>query len=182
MFLLISQHTFYDEVRNTPSDCDFFLDFIDTTAAISEFSVKNIGRRTKVLSDDSINCLFAPNIPDWIIIESSQDDTHERVKEAQDRGQNFTQVNPNIYSMLASGGNKYAAYDAVRDLLYQYTSYNESISLQCIPIYYLDVNTRIGVNDPESNIYGDYMIGTISIPLDIGSTMTISATKALEKF
>ncbi len=173
---------FYDEVRNTPSDCDFFLDFIDTTAAISEFSVKNIGRRTKVLSDDSINCLFAPNIPDWIIIESSQDDTHERVKEAQDRGQNFTQVNPNIYSMLAGGGNKYAAYDAVRDLLYQYTSYNESISLQCIPIYYLDVNTRIGVNDPESNIYGDYIIGTISIPLDIGSTMTISATKALEKF
>ena len=173
---------FYDEVRNTPSDCDFFLDFIDTSAAISEFSVNNIGRRTKVLNDDSINCLFAPDIPNWIIIESSQDDTHERVQEAQDRGQNFTQVDPNIYKMLAGGGNKYAAYDAVRDLLYQYTSYNESISLQCIPIYYLDVNTRIGVKDPKSNISGDYMIRTISIPLDIGSTMTISATKALEKF
>lgn len=173
---------FYDEVRNTPSDCDFFLDFIDTSAAISEFSVNNIGRRTKVLNDDSVNCLFAPDIPNWIIIESSQDDTHERVQEAQDRGQNFTQVDPNIYTMLAGGGNKYAAYDAVRDLLYQYTSYNESISLQCIPIYYLDVNTRIGVKDPKSNISGDYMIRTISIPLDIGSTMTISATKALEKF
>lgn len=173
---------FYDEVRNTPSDCDFFLDFIDTSAAISEFSVNNIGRRTKVLNDDSINCLFAPDIPNWIIIESSQDDTHERVQEAQDRGQNFTQVDPNIYTMLAGGGNKYAAYDAVKDLLYQYTSYNESISLQCIPIYYLDVNTRIGVKDPKSNISGDYMIRTISIPLDIGSTMTISATKALEKF
>lgn len=173
---------FYDEVKNTPSDCDFFLDFIDTTAAISEFSVKNIGRRTKVLNDDSVNCLFAPDIPDWIIIEANQDDTHERVQEAQDRGQNFTQVDENIYDLLTGGGNKYAAYDAVRDLLYQYTSYNESISLQCIPIYYLDVNTRIGVNDTESNISGDYMIGTISIPLDIGSTMTISATKALEKF
>ena len=173
---------FYDEVRNTPSDCDFFLDFIDTSAAISEFSINNIGRRTKVLNDDSVNCLFAPDIPNWIIIESSQDDTHERVQEAQDRGQNFTQVDPNIYTMLAGGGNKYAAYDAVRDLLYQYTSYNESISLQCIPIYYLDVNTRIGVKDPKSNISGDYMIRTISIPLDIGSTMTISATKALEKF
>lgn len=173
---------FYDEVRNTPSDCDFFLDFIDTSAAISEFSVNNIGRRTKVLNDDSVNCLFAPDIPNWIIIESSQDDTHERVQEAQDRGQNFTQVDPNIYTMLVGGGNKYAAYDAVRDLLYQYTSYNESISLQCISIYYLDVNTRIGVKDPKSNISGDYMIRTISIPLDIGSTMTISATKALEKF
>lgn len=172
---------FYDEVRSTPSDCDYFLDFIDTTAAISELSVNNIGRRTKVLNDDSVNCLFAPEIPDWIIIENNQDDTRERVAEAQARGQNFTQVDPNIYSMLSGGGSKYAAYDAIRDLLYQYTSYNESISLQCIPIYYLDVNTRIGVSDAESNISGDYMINSISLPLDISSTMTISATKALEK-
>lgn len=172
---------FYDEVRSTPSDCDYFLDFIDTTAAISEFSVNNIGRRTKVLNDDSVNCLFAPEIPDWIIIENNQDDTKERVAEAQARGQNFTQVDTNIYSMLSGGGSKYAAYDAIRDLLYQYTSYNESISLQCIPIYYLDVNTRIGVSDIESNISGDYMINSISLPLDISSTMTISATKALEK-
>ena len=172
---------FYDEVRSTPSDCDYFLDFIDTTAAINEFSVNNIGRRTKVLNDDSVNCLFAPEIPDWIIIENNQDDTKERVVEAQARGQNFTQVDPNIYSMLSGGGSKYAAYDAIKDLLYQYTSYNESISLQCIPIYYLDVNTRIGVSDAESNISGDYMVNSISLPLDISSTMTISATKALEK-
>ncbi|MGN0992863.1 MAG: hypothetical protein ACI4PE_02985 [Bacilli bacterium] len=84
--------------------------------------------------------------------------------------------------MLAGGGSKNSAYNKVRELLYQYTSYNESITLQSVPIYHLEPNTRIGVRDIESNIYGDYMISTISIPLDISGTMTISATRALERF
>jgi len=82
---------------------------------------------------------------------------------------------------LATGGSKNSAYNYVRDLLYQYTSYNESISIQSLPIYYLEPNTRVEVRDSESNIFGDYMISSISIPLDINSTMSISATRALEK-
>lgn len=173
---------FYQEVLDTPSDCDFFLDFIDSTAAISEFSISNIGRRTKVLVDDKVNCLFAPDIPDLIILEENADDIADRRKECELKGQNFTQVSDSIYSCLTGGGHLNSAYDAVRSLLYQYTSYNESISLQCVPIYHLDTNTRIGVTDPESNISGDYIINNISIPLDINSTMTISATRALERF
>ena len=37
------------------------------------------------------------------------------------------------------------------------------------------------VKDAESGISGDYMMGTISIPFDIGSTMSITAQKVLEK-
>jgi len=59
---------FKPEVLLTPSNIDFFLDFIDTPAALSEFSVQNIGRRTTVLVDDSINCIFEPDIPNLIII------------------------------------------------------------------------------------------------------------------
>lgn len=176
---------FYQEVKDTPSDCDFFLDFIDSTAAISEFSISNIGRRTKTLVDDKINCLFAPAIPDIVILSRANKTDEELAQERAEckaRGQNYTQVDESIYSCLTGGGHLNSAYDAVRDLLYQYTSYNESISLQCVPIYHLDVNTRIGVADPESNISGDYIIHTISIPLDISSGMTISATKAVERF
>ena len=172
---------FYDEVREQPGDCDFFLDFIDSDAAIGEFSVSNIGRRTQVLNDTSINCLFEPTIPDWVMIQADQDDTSERVAEAQNRGQNFTQVDSKIYSALVSGVNNNSAYDAIRDMLYQYTSYNESISLQCLPIYYLDVNTRIRVSDVQSNISGDYIIKSISIPFDSNTMMSITANKALEK-
>jgi hypothetical protein len=69
----------------------------------------------------------------------------------------------------------------MRDLLYQHTNYNESISIQSIPIYYLDVNNRISVYDKKSGIYGDYIIKSISLPLNAEGTMSISAIKALDR-
>ena len=54
--------------------------------------------------------------------------------------------------------------------------------MKVLLFYHLEPNTRIGVRDIESDIYGDYMISSISIPLDISSTMSISATRALERF
>lgn len=173
---------FYPEVLTTPSDIDYFLDFIDSTAEISKFSVSNIGRRSKVVVDDSVNCVFAPEIPDFVIIEAGLEDTDEKRLECEDRDQRYIQVSSPIFSMLAGGGQSNSAYEYVRDLLYQYTSYNESITLQCIPIYHLEPNTRIGVRDIESNIFGDYMISNISISLGTTSgTMSISAVRALEK-
>ena len=172
---------FYQEVLDNPSDCDYFLDFIDSGAAIGEFSISNIGRRTKTLVDNNINCLFAPEIPDLIILEAGAENIAEQRQECEDKGQKFTQASNNIISQLITGGSLYSAYDAIRDLLYQNTSYNESISIQCIPIFHLDSNIRIGVTDYESGIFGDYIINTLSIPLDINGTMTISATRALER-
>ena len=69
----------------------------------------------------------------------------------------------------------------MKDLLYQYTNYNETISLSTLPVYYLDTNVRITVKDTESGIDGDYMVDSISIPLDSSSLMNINATKAWEK-
>jgi hypothetical protein len=59
---------FFEEVINQPSEIDFFLDFIDSEAAIAEFSVGNIGRRTLTINDDSINCLFEPTVPNLVLI------------------------------------------------------------------------------------------------------------------
>lgn len=172
---------FYDEVLKTPSDIDYYLDFIDSGAEISKYSISNIGRRSEVIVDDDINCIFEPDIPDLIIIELGQVDTDKKREECKIKGQKYVQVDTSIFNMITGGGNFNSAYNRVRELLDQYTSYNESISLQSIPIYYLEPNTRIGVRDIESSIFGDYMISTISIPLGIESTMSISATRALER-
>jgi len=58
---------------------------------------------------------------------------------------------------------------------------NETISITTLPIYYLEPNTRITVEDDPAGIYGDYIIQSISLPLDISSTMNINAYKAQEK-
>ena len=48
-------------------------------------------------------------------------------------------------------------------------------------MYFLDANTRISVYDKASNIYGDYIIKSISLPLAANGTMTISASRAFER-
>ena len=173
---------FYDEVLKTPSNIDYYLDFIDSSAAISQFSVRNIGRRSHIVNSNDINCVFEPDIPDFVIIELGQPDTDEKRAECEAKGQNYIQVTTGIFNLLALGGTSNSAYNEIKMLLHEYTSYNESITIQSIPIYNLEPNTRIGVRDLESDIYGDYMISNISIPLDINGTMSISATRALERF
>ena len=180
----MSQGKFYDKYIEDPSSLDYFLDFIDTNAAVSELSISNIGKRSKIVVDDKINCIFEQDVPNLVMIDSSQDAAivEKLREEAQRKGQDYIQVPGSIYTLLATGGSQNSAYEKVKELMYQYTSYNESISLQTLPIYYLDVNTRITVKDLKSNIYGDYMINTITVPLDIQSSMTISATRVLERF
>ena len=180
----IENGEFYEEYEKDPSSLDYFLDFIDSSAAIGELSISNIGKRSKIIVDEDINCIFEREIPNLVMIDASQDSAivTEQREEAQRKGQDYIQVTGAIYNLLATGGTQNSAFERVKELIYQYTSYNESITLQCLPIYYLDVNQRITVNDSKSNIYGDYMINSISIPLNISSMMTISATRALERF
>ena len=172
---------FKQQVQNHPSDIDFFLDLIDTQAALGEFSVQNIGRRTTTLVDDSINCIFEPEIPNIVIIDISSDDAVEIRNKCWNQKQDYAQVRPQIYSMLIDGGTLRSAYEEIRKELYQYTNYNQQVSLTTIPIYYLEPNTRITIRDNESGIYGDYIIKNISLPLDINSMMNISCTRAVER-
>jgi len=72
-----------------PTSINYFLDFIDSTAAISELSIGNIGKRSKVISNNDINCIFASEIPNLVLIEKGQEDTAERVQECQAAGQDF---------------------------------------------------------------------------------------------
>ena len=178
----LEKQEFKESVLNDPTSINYFLDFIDSTAAISELSINNIGKRSKVISNNDINCIFASEIPNLILIEKGKEDTAEKVQECQAAGQDFIQVSSTIYAQLSGGGQSYPAYLQVRELLYQYTNYNESISMSAIPVYYLEPNTRITVRDDSSKIYGDYVIKTITLPLDISGTMNIQATKALERF
>lgn len=169
-------------VTNEGETLDYYLDFIDSNSKIGQLSIDKIGKRTKVLVDDKINCIFEPEIPNIVILEAGQPNTDELRTKYGNRGETWAQVNPELYSKMVIGGTFNSALVAMRDLLYQYTNYNESISLNAIPIYHLEPNIRIEVQDSRSNIFGEYLINSISIPFDTGSQMSISATKILTKF
>lgn len=163
-------------------DLNYFLDFIDTSSALGEFSVNNIGRRTLAVVDNSINCMFEPVVPDYIIYNINEDNTAAQVEFMKQGLTGWTvQIEDNIYSSLAVGGVYNGADVKIKDLLYQYTHYNESINLSCIPIYHLEPNTLISVKDLDVNVADDYLITSISLPLNTSGAMSIGASKVAQK-
>jgi hypothetical protein len=172
---------FRDEYIKDPSSLDYYLDFIDSDSAIGVFSINNIGRRTHVVNSNDINCIFESDIPDLILIESGSEDVQERIAECDERGQEYILVDSAVYGMLATGGSQRSAFVEIKDLLYEMTAYNESVSISTLPIYHLEPNIRIGIVDPDIDISGDYMINSISLPLDISGTTSISATRPITK-
>ena len=122
------------------------------------------------------------DIPNIILININDINYSKIIERCELEGQSFSNVAPDVYKYIAIGTTGYAAQETARELLYQYTNYNESITIQSIPIYYLEPNTRITVNDKASNIYGDYIINSISLPLDASKgSMNIQAKRALER-
>ena len=174
---------FYDEIIKQPNNADYFLDLISQPAAASELSVKNIGRRTTTIVDDKINCIFSPEFPNVVLINNSMEESEKEIikNECNRKGQQWSQVDDSVYSMLEIGGGFRSAFDQIKRQLFQYTGYNQQISLTTLPIYYLEPNVRISVEDNESGIYGDYIVKSISFSLDINGTMSLSCSRAVER-
>ena len=166
------------------SNYEYWLDFLEGSEGISQsispFTVDNIGRRTKVITDTSSNCIFPVNTPNYVYV-IADGDVQEEVQKITNKGYEVIQIGEETASKVTLGGSQNSAYDKVKELLYIHTSYNESINLSVIPIYYLEPNTRITVFDEETAINGDYIINTISLPLTYNGTSTITAVKVVEK-
>ena len=179
----LEKQSYKTNIEKNPNEIDYYLDFIDENSQLGQYSVSNIGRRAKIIDDNNegINCVFEPTIPDIVYIDGSDPNYKITKQMVIGYGQNWTQIQPQLFNLFTIGGELNSCFEKIKDLLYQYTHVNNTISITTLPIYYLQPNTRISVEDDPSGIYGDYIIQSISLPLDISSAMTINAYKALQK-
>ena len=174
----VETNTWDPEILDNPTNADYFLDFIDTESQLNEFEIKNIGRRTKIVNNTSVNCLFAPSIPNLVILLEGD---LEGAAEAEENGYDYAFASQVIFDSIVLGVNYLDAFSVIRDLLYQHTQYNNVITLQTIPIYYLDVNRLVSVFYDELNINGKFIINSITLPLSADGTMSINAVAALKR-
>jgi len=173
--------SFKADLTTNPNELKYFFDYIEPADKIYDYSVDLIGTRIKSYQQDKIRRLYNEDIPDVIMINMDDDNADKNVKKCSLIGQTFSRVSNSIYKNIAIGTIGYTAQEVMRDLLYQYTSYNEQITLQCIPIYHLEANSRITVNDIKSRISGDFIIKSFTLPLGGNGMMSISASRALER-
>ena len=158
---------------------DYYLDFIDTNSELGKFSIKTIGRRTVAVTDKDVTMLYRPPTPDYVILEKDNPNNIARIEELNAIGQKFIIVEQrNLYQYAAVGKD---AFSVIRDLIFKHTTYNETISLSTMPIYHIEPNIRIEVEDSRSNIHGDYIIKSMTLPLTHEGTMSISALRAFNR-
>jgi hypothetical protein len=168
---------------NKVNELKYFIDYLEPIDNLYDCSVDLIGKRSYTYQQDNIVRLYSKDVPNVIIVNIDGDPTYNAkiLARCKKEGQPHSNVDGNIFGKITVGTRGYNAQEVARDLLYQYTDYNSTITLSSVPIFHLEPNTRISVMDRKSNISGDYIIGNIMLPLDGKGVMSIKATRALEK-
>lgn len=166
------------------TDGNYYLDFIDSAGSLGKYSVSNIGRRTNVVVNEDVNCLFEPEVPNIVFLnldlnDSDPDKLAELRDECQNSGQPWAQTSGEIFRAFTTGGYHNGAYDYICSELYTHTTYQTTISMTAIPNYWIEPNSRIRIADNATKTFGNYMIQNISLPLDVGSVMSITANECV---
>lgn len=162
-------------VYERPEALNFWFDFLDTEGELSQFSVQAIGSRPKAVNDTNIKAIYFKKEPELLFIESIED-----VINPQDNYR-YIQV-PSIDSMFSISARGVSAKTKLDELIYQHGYCCESATINCIPIYYLQPNTRVHITDKDTKLDGDYIVSKITIPLAYNGTMSLTATKAAEDY
>lgn len=168
-------HQFWNRaVYENPSTLNYWIDFLDADGELNQFSCKAVGCRPKAVNDKDVKSIYFRETPN--IIFAAPDEFYGEQK----TGYKYFQVanGTNMFSISTQGK---SAKDAIDELLYQHAYCIESATINAIPVYYLQPNTRIYVYDKESGISGDYIISKITLPLTYNGTMSLTATKAAER-
>lgn len=166
------------DVFNNPENLNFWLDFIDTGSEIGRYSINQIGRRTKVVNSNEIKSIYNMEVPDVIFIEGLN---QTLIAEYRGIGQKFFVLTDEYYDLFQASSTGVSCFDKIREMMYQNLNYNTTISITCLPKYYIEPNNIIYIEDRESHISGNYQITQYSLPLSYNGTMSITATEVLTR-
>lgn len=163
-------------VWKAPEKLDFWIDFLDSpNGELGQYSISNIGSRPKVVNDSDVKSISYKEIFNVKVTDNPNDTNitsdgyiHYFL------GEGFVESNFQISTLSKT------AQDTLNEFLNNYTYCTETISITAAPIYYLEPNTLITIQEEEMGLKRKYEINSISIPLDYDGNMTVSATRVYD--
>lgn len=166
------------DVTLNPENLDYWLDFIDSSSEIGKYSINQIGRRTKVINDTNIKSIYNKEVPDIVFIKGYDSNL---VAQYAGIGQKYFLLRSGYDDLFVTSSTGASCFDRIRELLYQNLSYNTTISLSCLPKYYMEPNNIIHIEDIKTGINGNYQITQFNLPLTYNGVMNITATEVLQR-
>ena len=174
-------------VFSNPEILNFWIDFLDSDTELAQFAIDMVGDKTKVINEDKATAIIFREIPDIILCDvlnsegNAVDISRLRKEITAESGYTFVYLPKGFAQYLTISYRNLSVKNKIDELLYQFAYCIENITLTAIPVYYLQPNTRIYVQDSRTQINGEYIVSKISISLNYNGTMSISATKAPER-
>ena len=171
---------FNPDVIEHPENLRFWLDFIDPKSIAGQYAVSAIGRRTVVQTQDKVNKLFTAEVPPILFVDADKYNEDQKAIDSYATMNGFSvfTTNEEFEKMLVISQDNTSAFEMIRNMLYQYLTYQTQITLQCLPKYYLEPNNILYLVDKDSGIAGNYIINSYSLPLSYNGTMSIQLTEA----
>lgn len=161
------------DVYLNPSNLYFWFDFLDTEGELGKYSANKIGSRSKVINEPAIKSIYYKETPEvqFIILPP------EAKELTKNNAYTKIQIQDNMTGLFYRSTQGNAAVSRANELISEYTATAEGVNLTCIPIYYLEPNTRIYIDG-----IGDCTLDRISYNLSYNGTMSISGNKILKTF
>ena len=170
----LKNHDYWNKsVYSDPDKIVFWFDFLDAeNSDIFQYSVKEIGSRIKSINDSNVKSIYYRDVPTTVFVPQLS---------AEHTTPGYTKIflSPRFESLFNISAKGKSAKERVDELLFTHSYSIESTTINTIPIYYLEPNTRILVRDKESNVDGEYLVSKITIPLTYNGTMNLTATKVV---
>lgn len=163
-------YRFTRKIVEDPTQLNFWFDFLDTGGQLSQFSVKNIDSRVKVVNVQSVKVIYQEEVPEALFVFEDETDT---VTEQDAR----TIINlPSLLKnfVIRSTRGK-SAVETANETAVNYTCLSQTFSVSAIPIYYLEPNTKIYL--PE---IGDCVLTDIRYTLGQSGMMSLSGSKIIK--
>ena len=169
-------------IIDSPTSINFWFNFLDSAdGSLTAYNVRNVGDRPKSINDTNVKAIYYRDTP-TVVFLASDISTEEKIRQKKLKpGYTFILLPTYMNPLFVTSTQKKCTKDVLEEWLYQYTTCTESITIQALPVYYLEPNTRIFIHDENSGINGEYIINKISYQLTYNSTMSINATKAIDR-
>ena len=161
-------------VYEYPETLNFWFDFLDTDGELKQFGVKSIGSRSKSIKDTEVKAIYFRDTPEIQIGEDVS-------TESEISGYSYIQVPEDYQNIFSISGKGKSAKERLDELIYEHSYCIESATINAIPIYYLEPNSRVHIDDEKTGIIGYYNISKITLPLTYNGTMSLTATKVHDR-
>ena len=166
------RHCWQKEVYKDFNKAKFWIDLLDSDGDLSKNSVNKIGIRQKIENNQTATALSFGDTPSLLWVEA--------IPEKKQAGYTYILLSDTVKKLIQDSAQGRACKDVIDEWLNKYAQINNTLSFSAIPIYHLEPNTEVFLNNKDLNVYGAYEINRITFPLNYNGVMQLQVTKLIK--